>query len=1133
MRCFVLATLLGLLGPNPSSALVTSSTWLGGTAKMPLVTPLSVPKSLGRPASSMSMSSEKAPWLKQGITRLIRGKPDKSQTAGQGQGGLPSLGALLEAVQEGTVSDMMTKSLPPHPGLKTGTLPNGLRYIILPNASPPERFEAHLEVFAGSADELDKQQGMAHLVEHIAYMGSRKRERLFGTGSQTNAYTDFHHTVFYASCPVQTPPGWGRRSPMLPRALDALCDVLEAKCEPSRLEKERAAVLSEMSMVNTIDYRVECQILSALHTENVLSRRFPIGKEHLIKSWTVDDIKEFHGSHYHPGNAMLYVIGDVDPDQVQDQIKKVFGHLPPRPNTGKVLTLKEQSQHFPPVTHKWSGGHITEANTLPIMDPHDSKPISAPRLFKHSLLQAFSLHIFAKRPIEPISSLRDLRVAIMKRIALASLQIRLSVNSRGDPPFTSIEFNQLDSPREACAVCYLDMTAEPARWNEAVKLAVREVRRLGMFGLTQGELDRFSSALLTDTQQLAAQGDRISNSDQLTILMESVASGHTFMDAKQQYEATRLVIESLTLAEVNEVAAQVCEHITLYGVPGAPQPSALVACVPESVDVSEDLLLNAVEEGVCEEISESAEVKVPPTFFSKELMQQMLEETKPSFVPFVDKEGAKKQAQPLESIIDQATGVEQLRLSNDINVNIKTSSHERQRGQLRIVVPGGRQLEKVFGTGSVAVGARTLQEGGAFGNWQREQVELFCIDHLVMVAVEATEEFLFIDFSFPTVKLHSQGSDDSGEVSGMEAAFQVVNQVLTDFLWEEDALKRAQQSFAQTHEATTKSLEGASTELLMKKVSGDDKRFMSVHLDDMLALTLDQVKSAIQSQLTTDCMEVTLVGDFDRSEAETFVLNYLGTIPASSRSPETEPTPEDLPLPTEAEGSRGVVLNLPDSDPRAVSYVSGDTPSKWGVRRGGSTLLDMYSQLDPKADAATIARRTHPLFPAVANDLIKEVINRRLFSTVREQKRLTYDAHFHLTSFERLQGSWYLITVTANPENAEAAKEACMECLADVCGSLPITHDNAESAKRVLINRHETSLRTNQYWSELLSGIQVDSVPCKDISCVRDYLRVTEAITAKDLQLLLQAMTMDPEKMFTCVGISVPAAVSASKAPAE
>lgn len=212
-------------------------------------------------------------------------------------------------------------------------LPNGLHYLILPNAAPEGRFECHLEVFAGSSDELEHQQGMAHLVEHISYMGSRKRERLFGTGSQTNAYTDFHHTVFYASCPCLTPPGWGRRVSMLPRALDALVDVMEARCEESRLEKERAAVLSEMTMVNTIDYRVECQILGALHQENMLAQRFPIGKEHLIRSWTSDDVRTFHDAHYRPDNVMLYCIGDLDPAECEAQVAKLFGHLqapPPR-----------------------------------------------------------------------------------------------------------------------------------------------------------------------------------------------------------------------------------------------------------------------------------------------------------------------------------------------------------------------------------------------------------------------------------------------------------------------------------------------------------------------------------------------------------------------------------------------------------------------------------------------------------------------------------------------------------------------------------------------------------------------------------------------------------------------------------
>jgi hypothetical protein len=219
------------------------------------------------------------------------------------------------------------------------------------------------------ADEQEPQQGIAHLTEHVAYMGSRKRERLFGTGSQTNAYTDFHHTVFYASCPLLTPRG---NQPMLPMALDALVDVMEARVESQRLEKERAAVLSEMTMVNTIEYRVECQILSTLHRENRLAKRFPIGKESLIRSWTTDDVRTWHRTHYRPDNVLLYLVGDINPDEAEKVINEKFGHVSAEKQAAEIKipeikkeaaeladaivagTVKSvQSWHYPPVRHDW------------------------------------------------------------------------------------------------------------------------------------------------------------------------------------------------------------------------------------------------------------------------------------------------------------------------------------------------------------------------------------------------------------------------------------------------------------------------------------------------------------------------------------------------------------------------------------------------------------------------------------------------------------------------------------------------------------------------------------------------------------------------------------------------------------
>ena len=56
----------------------------------------------------------------------------------------------------------------------------------------------------GSIDEEDDEQGIAHMIEHVAFLGSKKREKLLGTGARSNAYTDFHHTVFHIHSPTST-----------------------------------------------------------------------------------------------------------------------------------------------------------------------------------------------------------------------------------------------------------------------------------------------------------------------------------------------------------------------------------------------------------------------------------------------------------------------------------------------------------------------------------------------------------------------------------------------------------------------------------------------------------------------------------------------------------------------------------------------------------------------------------------------------------------------------------------------------------------------------------------------------------------------------------------------------------------
>eukprot|EP00804_Cyclotella_cryptica_P018155 CCRYP_005917-RB/>CCRYP_005917-RB protein AED:0.04 eAED:0.04 QI:187/1/1/1/1/1/3/382/1138 len=1008
--------------------------------------------------------------------------------------------------------DEMSRPLPFHPQVVSGVLENGFSYVFLPNRSPPGRFEAHLQVFSGSADELEPQQGIAHLTEHVAYMGSRKRERLFGTGSQTNAYTDFHHTVFYAACPTYTPVRGGQGSHMLPMALDALCDVMEARCEPSRIEKERQAVLSEMTMVNTIEYRVECQILSTLHRENRLAKRFPIGKESLIQSWQQDDVKTWHRTHYRPDNVLLYVVGDLEPEYVERMVREKFGHLTAEKQASEIKipelkreasaladavvgeTIKQaQSWHYPPVRHDFcvvdGVKDILEASDQLLKkevadgeehipyDIHLQKPYSLddkvqflkeaeltpgkkirPHIFKHELLQNFSFHLFAKRPVVPINNMAAFRHNLARRVCLAALQIRLNVNGRSDDPaFTFVEFNQLDSAREGCAVCSLDMTAESNRWEEAVIKSISEIRKLGLYGVTAGEMERYASAVLTDAEQLAAQGDMISHGDQLSYLMETVANGHTFMSPEQSYVVTERALSTLTLEEVNKAAAELCSHITGLkdGEVSANGVVAVVACTPKSADANPDSALddeklcNAIRKACTVDVEPVEDVVVPHTLVTAEELEEAMKTYPPKWEAGQFTDGTPNT--PADRITRPFT---LRRLSNGIRVGIAQNTAESQRGHLRLVAPGGRDAEKRLGfkEGSLAVGARAMQEGGSFGQFTREQVELFAVDHLIMVEINCDEEALVMDFVFPTTNVGNTGYGDEKQmgITGTESVLQIVREILIDFNWEDDALGRSKTSYRSAHESMGKSLEGKSTEMIMNNLTGGDKRFLSIDSKTIDAVTLEDAKNAVMSQLIPSELEITVAGDFVVQDVLDMILQYIGTVPPHTNSQyKVKDAPKQFgDVPALQLPGRHLDLELEDSDPRAVAYVAGAAPNEWGFLADGSTVAKRVSEADKRASDYDKQRRAHPLFGNAALALISEIANRRLFSTVRERKQLTYDANFSLTSFKRMKGGWFLVTVTASKEKAQAALEACKETLQALRTTNPISPDNLESAKR-------------------------------------------------------------------------------------
>jgi predicted Zn-dependent peptidase len=227
-------------------------------------------------------------------------------------------------------------------------------------------------------------------------------------------------------------------------------------------------------------------------------------------------------------------------------------------------------------------------------------------------------------------------------------------------------------------------------------------------------------------------------------------------------------------------------------------------------------------------------------------------------------------------------------------------------------------------------------------------------------------------------------------------------------------------------------------------------RFLSIDTKTIDAVTLEDAKNAVMSQLMPSDLEITVAGDFVVQDVLDMILQYIGTVPPEANS---EYKVNDAPtqfgnVPTLALPGKHLDLELEDSDPRAVAYVAGSAPNEWGFLADGTSVAKRVSEADKRASDYDKQRRAHPLFGNAALALISEIANRRLFSTVRERKQLTYDANFSLTSFKRMKGGWFLVTVTASKEKAQAALEACKETLEALRTTNPISPDNLESAKR-------------------------------------------------------------------------------------
>jgi zinc protease len=256
----------------------------------------------------------------------------------------PRLAAVVAALACAVATSLVAQQAPPQinpqdiipfdAAVRTATLPNGMKVFIRHNEQPAKRVSLRLAVKAGSIDEADDQQGLAHLIEHMAFNGSAhfKPGELISTfesigarlGPHVNAYTSFDETVYMLELPTDKPD-------IVTKGLTAMADFAGGlTLDPVEIDKERGVVIEEWRGGLGAGSRIRDKQFPVLFYRSRYAERLPIGKPEVIRNAPAARLRAFYDTWYRPDHISIIAVGDVDAQKIEQDIQTLFGPLAAR-----------------------------------------------------------------------------------------------------------------------------------------------------------------------------------------------------------------------------------------------------------------------------------------------------------------------------------------------------------------------------------------------------------------------------------------------------------------------------------------------------------------------------------------------------------------------------------------------------------------------------------------------------------------------------------------------------------------------------------------------------------------------------------------------------------------------------------
>lgn len=767
--------------------------------------------------------------LKQSFSILVTGLAALSLVAcGDGdRGSAPQdLDAVRAAFAEADFAHEAS-DLPADPAVRYGVLENGMRYAIMPNDTPTGTASMRLIFNVGSFAEDEDQRGLAHFIEHMAFNGTTNvpegemvtlLER-YGLefGPDTNAFTSQEVVGYQLDLPSND-------EDLINIGLFLLRETAsEIVFDAEAIDRERGVVLGEMRFRDTPVNRYFEAFYDFHYPDTIITDRMPIGTTEVITTAQPEQFQRYYDEYYVPERAFLVVVGDVDPDQIEDKITNGFALSSPTIDLefAEGFATWQQPEDAPGDPDIGSAGWTEETAFGFFHDP-----------------DVFTIiNVDVMKPGLPLPDTRQTSLTrVQSQLANAILQRRIQsrINS-GESAFLQANVSYGNDFGIANRAGILGV-ATPDRWRDGVAELENEIRRALEHGFTQGELNEQLANLRTSLRNRADQADTRNTVALATALSEAWNTDQVFTHPSYDLAWLEEVEDELTVDAIDYAFRKMWK---------ASMPRIFVALNTDLQDGPA-----AVREAW---LTASAEPVEAPLDVSDEAFA------------YTDFGPAGEVVERTE--VDDLS-VTQIRFDNGVRLNVKPTDFEDNVIRLRVDFGAGDLTDQPTPAAGSILGAAF--GGGGLEAHDRDALQRLFAGRSVGYGVGVGEDsFFFANATTPT---------------DLELQMQVLAAFMTSPGWRDAGLNQFRGIAEEVRRGQNAQAVQVAQSRVARLLRSGDPRWGFPTAEEVDAFTMDHARAFLEPALESAPIEITLVGDVSVETAIEVVSTTFGALPERDES---------------------------------------------------------------------------------------------------------------------------------------------------------------------------------------------------------------------------------------------------------